>query len=156
MDFLKLMSKHFEIIVWTASSAAYAKAILDYVDPSYDLIDYRLSRQNCIKIFDHWYMKDLRILANRRIEDIIMVDNSAFSYINQLENAIPVMPFYNNKNDCELRYLAEFLIRIAQVPDVRPVLSQIFQLHQHEKVQNSAEWYKLYTAQNPSLDPSSV
>lgn len=45
------------------------------------------------------YTKDLRVIQNRRLEDLILVDNSTYSFILQLQNGIPIIPYYNNKGD---------------------------------------------------------
>jgi CTD small phosphatase-like protein 2 len=39
------------------------------------------------------YVKDLRII-NRRPEDIVLVDNAAYSYAFQLDNGIPILSYY--------------------------------------------------------------
>lgn len=45
---IKEASKNFMVIVFTASHQVYADAILDYLDPKRDLIQFRLYRQHCI------------------------------------------------------------------------------------------------------------
>ena len=52
--------------------------------------------------------KDLRII-NRELKDMILVDNSINCFYNQLENGIPILPFYNNKEDSELKDLLEYI-----------------------------------------------
>jgi CTD small phosphatase-like protein 2 len=49
------------------------------------------------------HIKDLRIL-NRSLAEMILVDNAAYSYAFQLENGIPILPFYEGK-DYELSAL---------------------------------------------------
>jgi CTD small phosphatase-like protein 2 len=39
----------------------------------------------------------LRILKNRDLETVLLVDNAAYSYYFQLENGIPIIPFYDDK-----------------------------------------------------------
>ena len=57
-------------------------------------------------------MKDLRIIKNRHLKDIILVDNSAYSYGIQVNNGVPILPFYDDKNDTELKDLVQFLTNI--------------------------------------------
>jgi CTD small phosphatase-like protein 2 len=45
---LRELSKYFEIIVFTASHASYANAVLDHIDPDKAYIAHRLFRDNCI------------------------------------------------------------------------------------------------------------
>ena len=44
------------------------------------------------------YVKDLRII-DRDLSQLILVDNAAYSYAFQLDNAIPILPYYKGKND---------------------------------------------------------
>ena len=47
---LEELSKHFEIIVFTASHSCYANVVLDYLDPQSKCIQHRLFRENCVTI----------------------------------------------------------------------------------------------------------
>lgn len=51
-----------QVGVFTASNQVYADAILDYIDPTGDLIQFRLYRHHCILTPEGYYVKDLRIL----------------------------------------------------------------------------------------------
>ena len=56
------------------------------------------------------YIKDLRIFEqNRRMENMVIVDNAVYSFGYQLENGIPIIPFYDDKNDEELLHLSQYL-----------------------------------------------
>ena len=41
-------------------------------------------------------MKDLRIIANRSLKDMVIVDNAVYSFAFQLDNGIPIVPFYSD------------------------------------------------------------
>jgi len=86
------MAKMFEIIVFTAAEQTYADAILDYLDPDSSLISHRLYRQHCHKICSDAYCKDLSII-DRDLSRMVLVDNSAYSFLTQLDNAIPIISF---------------------------------------------------------------
>ena len=53
------------------------------------------------------------------MEDMIIIDNSVLSFAHQLENGIPILPFYDNYDDNELLFLKNYLIDIAASPDLR-------------------------------------
>ena len=96
----------FQILVFTASHKAYADVVLDLLDPNREIFEQRLYRDSCIRTQDGVYIKDLRIFQHsRKIEDIIIVDNAVYSFGYQLENGIPIIPFYNDKEDVELLHL---------------------------------------------------
>ena len=49
-----------------------------------------------------FFIKDLRIIANKQLKDILIVDNLAHSFGFQIENGIPILEYHNDQNDCEL------------------------------------------------------
>lgn len=55
------------------------------------------------------------------MRDIILVDNASYSYGYQLENGLPILPYYDNKSDVELKHLTNYLKNIVSVIDVREV-----------------------------------
>lgn len=65
------------------------------------------------------YIKDLRIIENVKLSDMIIIDNSVLSFAYQLENGIPILPFYDNPDDNELKFLSNYLCNIAKVEDLR-------------------------------------
>lgn len=48
-----------------------------------------------------------------------MVDNATYSFGFQIDNGIPIIPFYDSKKDEELLSLAEYLRQLALESDVR-------------------------------------
>lgn len=74
------------------------------------------------------FVKDLRILANRQLKDVLLVDNAAYSFGYQIENGVPIIPFYDNYEDKELKYLTSYLKIFADVEDVRVLNQKILKL----------------------------
>ena len=126
-QFLAEVSKYFEVGIFTASVKEYADAVIDYLDPNKQMVKFRLYRNNCINVNDRIYVKDLRILKGVDLKDIILIDNSMYSFSSQLTNGILINSFYNDKNDIELYnvlgYLLNFLIKAN---DVRLMNEQFF------------------------------
>ncbi|CAE8713897.1 unnamed protein product [Polarella glacialis] len=56
-EFLTVVSKWYEVVIFTASTAIYANALLDELDINGDLIVHRLFRQACTR-FAEGYVKD--------------------------------------------------------------------------------------------------
>ena len=75
-------------------------------------------------------MKDFDVIANRNIEDLIMIDNFIYSYALNLENGIPVKPYFDGQDDRELKYLADVLDRLKNYEDVRTFIQNNFRLGQ--------------------------
>ena len=65
------------------------------------------------------YVKDLRIFKNVKMENMIIIDNSVLSFAFQLENGIPILPYYDNKEDIELKFLSNYLVNICNSQDLR-------------------------------------
>lgn len=120
------LSKNFEIVVFTASHACYANPVIDYLDPEGKLVTKRLFRDNCRQVSESLYVKDLTVFKNRHLKNMVLIDNAAYSYSLQLDNGIPIIPFYNCKKDTELKELTVFLMELAEVEDVRPILRDKF------------------------------
>ena len=54
-------------------------------------------------------MKDLRIISNRSLNDMVIVDNSVYSFSFQINNGIPIIPYYEDKEDEEMLHLIYYL-----------------------------------------------
>ena len=87
---IREIKKKYYIVVYTASHNNYADAVLDFLDPENS-------------IFDKYY--DLK--------DIVIVDNSVLSFAYHLNNGIPIVPYYDSKEDSELIILSKYLLFIA-------------------------------------------
>jgi CTD small phosphatase-like protein 2 len=90
------------VVVFTASHECYAAVVLDYLDPKAKYISHRLFREHCWQTEEGVYIKDLRVLRNRDLANVLLVDNAAYSYYFQLENGVPIIPYYDDKTDKEL------------------------------------------------------
>ena len=131
------MSKIFEVYVFTASQGVYANAVIDKLDPENKYISQRIFREHCIN-HNNMFIKELKIFKNLNLKDVILVDNSCLSFCKNLENGVPIIPFYENKADRELIYLMEFLRPLAEVDDVRDKLKHTFQYTQFKNYQDPA------------------
>lgn len=71
-----------------------------------------------------FYIKDLRIVANRDLKDIILVDNLVHSFGLQIDNGIPIMDFKDEAEDKELEHVEKILMKVKDEEDVRVFLSK--------------------------------
>lgn len=115
-EFMRRVGEHFEIVIYTASLSKYADPLLDQLD-IHNVIDKRLFREHCV-FHEGYFVKDLSLL-NRSIKKSIIVDNSPMSYKFQPENAIDCSSFIDDPKDIEMWQIADFLINIKSVDDVR-------------------------------------
>lgn len=101
--------------VFTASQDTYAKQIVEHLDPTGEWVDFILCRTHCVVTDDNIYLKDLRVL-NRPLDRVVLVDNAAYSFYHQLSNGIPIIPFYDNKQDTQLLSLQHYLLTLLHHP----------------------------------------
>lgn len=119
-------NKDFEVIVFTASHQCYADVVLDFLDPDHSLIHHRLYRDNCVQV-NGVFIKDLRVL-NRPLSQVIIVDNSAYSFGFQLENGVPIISWRDDKYDKELLNLTGYMKMLSEASDIRELNTQTFHL----------------------------
>lgn len=79
------------------------------------------------------YIKDLRIIQNREMCDVVIVDNAVYSFGFQLDNGIPIIPYYDDPEDEELYHLIPYLEILAEGDDVRIKNKEAFQLREMAK-----------------------
>ena len=115
-EFLEKMSKKYEIVIFTASLSKYADPLLDIIDKQ-GFCPFRLFREHCTLI-NTSFIKDLNKLG-RDIKDIIIVDNSPISYALNPDNGLPILSWFDDKNDRELYNLTPILEFLSDVNDVR-------------------------------------
>ena len=113
----------YNIVIFTASHQSYSDAVLNYLDPEDKYFHYRLYRDSCAQYKTNdmnFYIKDLDIFKdNYNLKDIIIIDNSILSFAYHLNNGIPVVPFYDSKQDSELPLLSFYLLSISSYKDLR-------------------------------------
>lgn len=128
---MKEANKYFEVIVFTAGTKNYADSILNILDPNEELIHHRLYRDSCIEVKheeDTLYVKDLRILEGRNLEDMVIVDNAVISFAYQIDNGIPILPFREDKDDTEFLHLIKVMKDISAEKDSRNFVKRAFKL----------------------------
>lgn len=120
-------SKEFEVIIFTASHRCYADVVLDYLDPDNAYIHHRLYRDNCVTV-EGIFIKDLRILTNRSLRDMVIIDNAAYSFGYQLDNGVPIISWHDDPYDRELFNLIDYLKALSKADDIREVNRLTFHL----------------------------
>jgi len=120
MQFLKEVSRAFEVVIFTASLSRYANQVLDYIDPSGELFHHRLFREHCSQV-DGSFVKDLSLLG-RPVERVTIIDNSPVAYLFHPENAIPILSWFDDAHDKELLKLIPWMKKLSSSQHVYSVL----------------------------------
>lgn len=119
-EFLLRASKHYEIVIFTASLSKYADPLLDKLD-IHNVITGRLFRESCV-IHGTAYVKDMRRIG-RKLKDTIIVDNSPPSYLFQPTNAVPIASWFDDQSDTQLLDFCPVIeSTMKDIDDVRKLL----------------------------------
>jgi TFIIF-interacting CTD phosphatase-like protein len=126
-DFLDAVRPHYgRIIIFTASTADYADAVLDSLDPHGKYFDARLYRESCTILKrgpqqqGAVYAKDLTKVVGSGLaglERCVIVDNIADNFCLQPAHGIAIKDFTGDSNDRALVTLAPLLVRFADNPE---------------------------------------
>ncbi|CAK88433.1 unnamed protein product (macronuclear) [Paramecium tetraurelia] len=130
--FIEQLNHFYDIIFWTASIKEYAMAVIDYIDPDGKAVE-RLFRDSCTPLKNS-FTKDLTKLG-RDLKDVIIVDNSVFSFIMNPENGLKINDFFYDKYDKELESILPFLIWISQLSDLRPIQNRYKEFLNRKKLE---------------------
>ena len=122
-NFLREMSQHWEIVVFTAGLKDYADWILNDLDPN-RYISRRLYRDSCT-FRRGSYLKDLKKL-HRDLSKCVIVDNLPENFALQKDNGIGIKSWFNdNGQDCEILKLQQVLFNLMTLDDVREGIRKI-------------------------------
>jgi Dullard-like phosphatase family protein len=119
-QFLRTVARAFKIVVFTASLSSYASPLLDQLDPTNEIISYRLYREHCVEV-NGAKVKDLSLLG-RPLDRVAIIDNSPVAYLFQPRNAIPIRSWFEDPHDTDLLVLLQLLMRLSQETTTYPVL----------------------------------
>ena len=128
------MNELYNVYIFTASTADYAEPIVQYLNQKKKTIHGVLNRRNCMETHNGFYIKDLRIIKNRSLKDIILVDNLVHSFGLQIENGIPILQYLKGREDKELMGLQTMLTEMAEVEDVRDYLKTKLDLRKNLQI----------------------
>ena len=84
------MSEIYNVYVFTAGTQDYAEPIVNYLNQKKKTILGVMHRKNCMETHNGFFIKDLRIISNKDLKDIVIIDNLVHSFGLQLENGIPI------------------------------------------------------------------
>jgi len=108
--FLEFAASNFEVILFTSAVKEYADEVIKVIDPENRFFSHRFYRGDCINLCENFLVKDLRIINNRHLDDVFLIDNSLFNMYSQLGNGYLIYSFYEDPSDTELEVLQRFLV----------------------------------------------
>ena len=122
--FLNELSKHFEIVLFTAAEEDYTNIVLNELNKN-NYITHILCRKYT-EFNNGCYIKDLSKLG-RDLSKVCIVDNNKDNFSLQPENGLFISSYYGEQDDNELRLLCKDLMKIIEIQpdDIRPFIKQI-------------------------------
>ncbi|KAH8893494.1 hypothetical protein GQ53DRAFT_763782 [Thozetella sp. PMI_491] len=120
-DFLRRVSKWYNLVVFTASVQEYADPVIDWLESDRKYFSGRFYRQHCT--FRHGaFIKDLSSVEPD-LSKVMILDNSPLSYMFHQDNAIPIQGWISDPTDNDLLHLVPLLEGLQYVSDVRALLA---------------------------------
>ncbi|CAD8057850.1 unnamed protein product [Paramecium primaurelia] len=139
-QFLDRLSKICTLVLFTAAKIEHATNMLKLIDPKKQYFKAICTIDNMIG-----KVKDLRIFQTD-LKDIVIIDNSPYNFIAQINNGLPILPFEGQNDDNQLEELLSYLEDLLLVDDVRIELAKKFKLQQFYKELNGRQAInKLYS-----------
>ena len=122
--FLKELSQHFELVLFTAAEEDYTGIVLNELNKN-NYITHILCRKYT-EFKNGCYIKDLSKLG-RDLKRVCIVDNNKDNFSLQPENGLHISSYYGEQNDKELYILCSELLFIhqKQPEDIRTIIKQI-------------------------------
>ncbi|MCJ1443732.1 MAG: Nuclear envelope morphology protein 1 [Stictis urceolatum] len=120
-DFLRKISKWYNLVVFTASVQEYADPVIDWLEQERKYFSARYYRQHCT-FRNGAYIKDLSSVEPD-LSKVMILDNSPLSYIFHEDNAIPIEGWINDPTDNDLLHIIPLLEGLQYATDVRALLA---------------------------------
>ena len=116
---LHFLSQYYNLFIFTTHPEPYVRKIIEFLDPDKNLFSGYLTQSHCFKTSKDTYVKDLRIIKNKEVTDMVLIDHMCHSFAAQLDNGIPIIPWEGDPYDIEMKYLSNYLVKLNNFQDLR-------------------------------------
>lgn len=127
-NFLRQISQHFKIGIWSSAGDIYVAEIVKAVKPVDVKFEIVWSRSKCTQRRDldldfYYWEKRLSKLKKKgfRLEKILIVDDSPEKSKSNFGNAVRIKEFKGESSDNELAALFDYLLTLKYVDNVRTI-----------------------------------
>ena len=121
--FLNKMKKHFNLVVFSAGSEDYVKAICEHIQKR-NIYFKRIYDGKFLKTIRKKKKKDLRVISEDLTKILILDDRKKNFLKSQNLNAIIIKEFYGDKNDKIFSDITKIIEDIGKYEDVREGLKK--------------------------------
>jgi carboxy-terminal domain RNA polymerase II polypeptide A small phosphatase len=127
-SFIAFCLAHFEVAVWTSSTALYAAEAVHNIFPAGMQPSFVWARNQCVMRFnpdwnDYYHIKDLGKIKRRGYDlaQVLVIDDSPEKLCRHYGNLIRILPFEGDLSDTELQRLPAYLLEMKKHANVRIV-----------------------------------
>ncbi|KAJ8901419.1 hypothetical protein NDN08_007265 [Rhodosorus marinus] len=118
--FLMTVAMWYDVYIFTAAAREYADPLVNMIDVG-GVVKGRFFRDSCLTT-KLGSVKDLSLVQND-LRKVLIIDNSSVSYALQEDNAVPISTWTHDPLDEQLLNVLPLLENLANVADVRSILS---------------------------------
>ena len=126
--FLKEISNHFRVGIWSAADELYVSSIVEQILPKNIKLEIMLGRTSCSRklnseTYTYSYTKNITYLVKLKLklEQIILVDDNPDNAKINSGNIIVIKPFIGDMNDQELKFLYDYLLTIRYTKGISKI-----------------------------------
>jgi len=99
-EFLQQMAQMYEVFLFTTADSHYANFFFNLLNArTNNSIIGVFSREHCVNLYKTVFLKDLEIVTNRNLKDMVLLDNTATSFGFHLDNGVPILTYDNDPED---------------------------------------------------------
>lgn len=126
--FLKELKEFYDIYIFSSDLTENIIQISNCIENSEKFFSGILGRKHCVSINKKIFIKNLDMISNRKLSDMIIVDLTPVSFSLNIDNGIPLLPWFGDPLDEELIGLKDYLLKIHETDDFMDANRKWFKL----------------------------
>lgn len=137
-EMLSSLKDRFNLFIFTQAEDRVAEKLIEIIEkdgPLFTACFYRSESTELSTMRETFFVLDFTVFENINMEESLLVDSSLVHFAFQLGNGIPVLPFYDNTNDTELKILIKFLMSVSEDETLKDFCRKNLELeNQYEEI----------------------
>ena len=126
-DLIGSLSKVANVVIYSAAESQYVHEVLHDIIDLIPRVNFYYTRKHCT-LNSGIYLKTSKI-TNFHKKNIVIIDDNIGNWPKDLDNIIPILPFFGDPGDEELRKLKYYLLSLVLLPDVRVSLRESLEIN---------------------------
>lgn len=125
-EFLTIVGQYYDLAVWSSAGSGYVEPTVELIFADFSAPLFVWSSPRCTRRFDHeshqeYFIKDLKKVRKKGFnpERMLIVDDTPQKSERNFGSVVYISEFNGEVDDCELLYLAQYLVSIANHANFR-------------------------------------